>query len=236
MLQDGSFMRVGGQESRQVNTRLVSAASADLRKQAEEGHFRLDFFFRINAVTIELPPLRQRTEDLPMLIDFFLDRHSETFRRNPKPLSRDMRRLMQRYDWPGNIRQLENMIRSYILIGSEEALAAELVPSASSSPAKLNAEIDLSSPVSLKEITRAATQDLERQIILKVLEANGWSRRKTAKWLNISYRSLLYKLQESQDGGPTHTLPKTRKAASALSPAHDATAPKTASLIGSAPN
>ena len=214
MLQDGSFMRVGGQEPRNVNTRVVSAASSDLRKQAEEGRFRLDFFFRINAVTIELPPLRQRTEDLPMLIDFFLDRHSKTFRRSPQPLSRELRRLMQHYNWPGNIRQLENMIRSYILIGNEEALAADLVPSVPASPEKLNAEIDLSSPISLKEITRAATQNLERQIILKVLEANGWSRRKTAKWLNISYRSLLYKLQESQPDGTKQSFPKTRKTVS----------------------
>jgi two-component system response regulator AtoC len=225
MLQDGSFMRVGGQESRNVNTRLVSAASSDLRKQAEEGHFRLDFFFRINAVTIELPPLRQRIEDLPMLVDYFLDRHSKTFRRSPKPLSRDMRRLMQHYHWPGNIRQLENMIRSYILIGSEEALAAELAPSVPASPAKLNTEIDLSSPISLKEITRAATQDLERQIILKVLEANGWSRRKTAKWLNISYRSLLYKLQESQPDGSSQALPKARKASPVLGAGHAVSPP-----------
>jgi two-component system response regulator AtoC len=117
---------------------------------------------------------------------------------------------MQHYDWPGNIRQLENMIRSYILIGNEEALAEELVPSTASS---LTSEIDLANPVSLKEITRAATQDLERQIILKVLQANGWSRRKTAKWLNISYRSLLYKLQETQVGGkaskPSRATAKT---------------------------
>jgi two-component system response regulator AtoC len=201
MLQDGSFMRVGGQEARQVNLRLISAASENLRQQTENGSFRLDFFFRINAVTIDLPPLRQRAEDLPMLVDYFLDMHSKAFRRSPKPLSREVMRMMRRFDWPGNIRQLENMVRSYTLIGSEEALAAELTPSLPAIPAKLNAKIDLAVPVSLKEITRAATQELERQIILQVLEANGWSRRKTAKWLNISYRSLLYKLQESQAGG-----------------------------------
>jgi len=215
MLQDGSFMRVGGQESKKVNLRLVSAASENLRRQTEEGSFRLDFFFRINAVTIELPPLRHRTVDLPMLIDYFLDRHSKTFLRSPKPLSREATRLMQRYDWPGNIRQLENMIRGYILIGNEEALVADLVPSLPASPARLNTEIDLTNPVSLKEITRAATQDLERQIILKVLEANGWSRRKTAKWLNISYRSLLYKLQDSQGRGLPDALPRTRNSISA---------------------
>ncbi len=226
MLQDGSFMRVGGQESRTVNTRLVSAASENLRQQAEKGSFRLDFFFRINAVTIELPPLRDRTVDLPMLIDYFLNLHSRTLRRSPKPLSRELTRLMQRYDWPGNIRQLENMIRSYILIGSEEALAAELVPSVPVAPAKLNTEIDLSNPISLKEITRAATQDLERQIILKVLEANGWSRRKTAKWLNISYRSLLYKLQDSQARGLPETPPKARNLSAARIPTPTTAKPK----------
>ena len=119
---------------------------------------------------------------------------------------------MQRYEWPGNIRQLENMMRSYILIGSEEALAAELVPAFPSSPARLNTDFDLAKPVSLKEITRTATQELERQIILKVLEANNWSRRKTAKWLDMSYRSLLYKLQETQGRGLAEAQPEESKA------------------------
>jgi two-component system response regulator AtoC len=196
VLQDGSFMRLGAQESRTVNTRLVCAANEDLRKQTEDGTFRLDFFFRINAVTIHLPPLRHRAGDLPFLIDYFLALHSRAFRISPKPLSREITSMMQRYHWPGNIRQLENMIRSFVLVGSEETLAADLLPS--SAPSGVVPEIDLANPISLKEITRAATQDLERQIILKVLQANGWSRIKTAKWLNISYRSLLYKLQETK--------------------------------------
>ncbi len=162
--------------------------------RSTRGSFRLDFFFRINAVTIDLPPLRQRAEDLPMLISYFLELHSKAYKTEPKPLSREVTRMMERYNWPGNIRQLENLIRGYVLIGDEEALAADLV---TSSPNAAVPEIDLANPISLKEITRAATRGLEREIILKVLKANGWSRRKTAKWLNISYRSLLYKLQES---------------------------------------
>jgi two-component system response regulator AtoC len=232
MLQDGSFMRVGGQESRRVNARLVSATSKNLRQLAEDGGFRQDFFFRINAVTIELPPLRQRAMDLPMLIDYFLDQHAKAFHRSPKPLSREATRLMQRYDWPGNIRQLENMIRSYILVGSEEALVADLAPTVLAGPARLKTEIDLANPISLKEITKAATQDLERQIILKVLEANGWSRRKTAKWLNISYRSLLYKLQDSQAGGFSDALPKTRNSALMSIPPQAATEPKEIEPMG----
>lgn len=193
VLQDGSFMRVGAQDSRKVNTRLVCTANGDLRQRAEDGSFRLDFFFRINAVTIDLPPLRQRAGDLPMLIDYFLHFYGKAYRAEPKPLSHEITGMMQRCAWPGNIRQLENMIRSYVLIGNEESLAADLAPAVRTG---IIPEIDLANPISLKEITRAAKQGLEREIMLKVLQVNGGSRRKTAKWLNISYRSLLYKLQE----------------------------------------
>jgi two-component system response regulator AtoC len=146
-----------------------------------------------------------RPSDLPILVDYFLGLHSKAFRLSPKPLSREMMQLMERYSWPGNIRQLENMVRSYVLIGSEEALLADLAPA---DPVSLIPNIDLANPISLKDITKAATQDLERQIILRVLQANGWSRLKTAKWLNISYRSLLYKLQESQARGIQRKLPE----------------------------
>ncbi len=165
MLQDGTFVRVGGHEPRSIATRLVSASNSDLRNQVEEGTFRLDFLFRINAVTINLPPLRQRIADLPILIDYFIDHYAKVFHNTPELLSRSAVRLMQNYHWPGNVRQLENLIRSYVLIGSEEALVAELMPEA---PRGIVTEIDLSEPVSLKNITKKATQDLERQIILKV--------------------------------------------------------------------
>lgn len=203
VLQDGTFMRVGAQDSRKVNTRLVCTANGDLRQRAEDGSFRLDFYFRINAVTIDLPPLRQRAADLPMLIDYFLRVHAQAYRVEPKPLSREITSMMQRCAWPGNIRQLENMIRSYVLIGNEEALAADLAPTVRTG---ILPEIDLANPISLREITRAAKQGLEREIMQRVLQVNGGSRRKTAKWLNISYRSLLYKLQELRvavpSGGP----------------------------------
>lgn len=205
VVQDGSFVRVGAQETRRVDTRLVCAANGDLRQQAEDGAFRLDLFFRINAVTIELPPLRQRPGDIPILIDYFLNLHSKAFRLKPRRLSSEIASLMQRYNWPGNIRQLENMIRGYVLIGNEEGLAADLVSAGS---AGIVPEIDLANPLSLKEITKAAKGRLEKEIILKVLQANGWSRRKTAKWLNISYRSLLYKLQELKVGAFPGNTPR----------------------------
>lgn len=211
LLQDGQFTRVGGHQSRRVDARLVCSATGNLKQQTKEGSFRLDLLFRINAVTIELPPLRERTKDIPILVDYFLDMYSRAYRTDPKPLSRELMRTLLRYKWPGNIRELENSIRSYVLVGNEETIAAELSPSR---PAMPSMEIDLAHPVSLKEIVKAASHDMERVIILKVLQANGWNRRKTAKWLKISYRSLLYKLQEfertalSQSGWSHAALPR----------------------------
>lgn len=156
-----------------------------------------DFYFRISSVTITLPPLRQRIADLPVLIDYFIQHYADLFHVNPKPVSRDFMKQMERYSWPGNIRQLENVIRSYVLMGDEETLIADLIPARGGSTLT---EIDVTKPMSLKVITKAATRDLEREIILRVLRANGWNRQKSARWLNISYRALLYKVQELQSG------------------------------------
>jgi two-component system response regulator AtoC len=177
-------------------------ANRDLREQVADGSFRLDFLYRINAVTIQLPPLRQRTEDMPQLVDYLTGLHARAFHVNPVPLSRNAVRLMQKHDWPGNIRQLDNLIRSYVLMGSEEALIAELVEE-EKPPSRAMTDVDVSQPISLKLVTRQATHELERQIILKVLKAHNWNRQKTAKWLKISYRSLLYKLN---DVGGTNAL------------------------------
>lgn len=217
LLQDGTFSRVGGHEVRQIRTRLVSVANRNLREQVAEGSFRLDLLYRINAITLSVPSLRERAEDLPGLIDFFLQQNAHTFRVKPTPIPSDILQRLSRYSWPGNIRQLENMIRSYVLVGHQEVL----IPDEREFEQGLSAEIDVSTPISLKDITRRATQDIERRAILKVLKANGWNRRKTAQWLKISYRSLLYKLQEMgsadipQAPPPPPRKPPARPAANA---------------------
>lgn len=192
LFQDGSFTRIGGSELRRIDARIISAASRDLCTQIQEGSFRLDLLARINAVTIDLPPLRERAVDIPALVGYFIDLYSREFHTTPNPLSSRIRRMLHDFDWPGNIRQLENLIRTYVLIGSEEAVASELVRSTATEP---ELDIDLAQPFSLKELTKAATRSLERRVIMQALQANGWSRMKTARWLRISYRSLLYKLE-----------------------------------------
>lgn len=222
VLQDGSFMRVGGHETRSIQTRVVSVANRDLRDQVADGTFRLDFLYRINAVTIHLPPLRRRTEDLPQLVDYMVSRHARLFHMSPAPLSRTVLRMMQQYDWPGNIRQLDNLIRSYVLMGSEDALVSELAEEAKPVSTAVT-DVDVSEPISLKVVTKKATHDLERQIILKVLKAHNWNRQKTAKWLKISYRSLLYKLNEvgaenaaELNGGTVRVKPQPRTGLSSV--------------------
>ena len=194
VLEHGTFARVGAREVRSISTRLISTANENLRHKVADGTFRLDFLFRINAVTVSLPPLRERAVDIPHLAAHFLEQNSRDFDVPKKTLSSFALRRMQSYNWPGNIRQLENMMRSYALLGSEESLLAELTNSGQSPAAAI--ELDLSQPTSLKNITKDATRRMEQQIILKVLEANQWNRQKTAQWLQISYRSLLYKLAD----------------------------------------
>lgn len=213
VLQDGSFLRLGGHEQRRIQTRILAVANRDLQEQVAEGTFRLDLLYRINAVTLHMPPLRRRTEDIPEMVEYFTEVHSRTFETQPAALSRGVIRLMQRYDWPGNIRQLDNMIRSYVLMGSEDALISELSQEQGAPSNNTVAKLDLSEPISLKVVTKRATQDLERQIILKVLKAHNWNRQKTAKFLKISYRSLLYKLNEvGSTGAEELNRARTRQA------------------------
>jgi two-component system response regulator AtoC len=193
LLQDGTFNRLGGQESLRINTRLICATNENLLQQTEMGRFRRDILFRINAITLELPPLRQRIVDLATLADYFLARYSRAFNADPKPLPAEIMRRMQRYHWPGNIRELENLIRGFVLVDQEEWIYLQV---AQSKPAGRDSEVDLSKPVSLKAITKDASRRLEHQIIWKVLEMHGWNRMKTAHWLKISYRSLMYKLKD----------------------------------------
>jgi len=222
VLQDGSFLRVGGHETHSIRTRILSLANRDLREQVAEGSFRLDFLYRINAVTLHLPPLRQRAEDLPQIVDYLMNHHARQFGVNPTPLSQQVIRLLQKQQWPGNLRQLDNLIRSYVLMGDANALVNELLEPVTHS----TSDVDLSQPISLKRVTKQATHELERQIILKVLRANNWNRVKTAKWLKISYRSLLYKLNEveTESGSDASVRAQTQL----RSTAH---APKSPSLI-----
>jgi two-component system response regulator AtoC len=194
VLQDGYFYRLGGQKDRVVQTRVICATNRQLRADAKLGTFRQDLFYRINVVSVHLPRLQERNGDIAMLIAYFLRRYSDKYDRKVPPLSTSLLKRLQAYQWPGNIRELENLIKRYVILGSEQAITSELL---GNSQDTVSTEIPSDGIIQLKEVTQKAIQELEYKIILKVLDANGWHRRSAARALNISYGALLYKMQEA---------------------------------------
>jgi two-component system response regulator AtoC len=195
-LQDGRFCRIGGKEDTRVEARVICATNRQLEREVEAGTFREDLFYRINVVKIQLPQLTQRREDIPGLTQYFLDYHSEKFNRQVRPLSSPVTQILQNYEWPGNIRQLENLIKRYVVLGSEESIVSDLNV-ANRNRLNVQTEIGSGGSISLKKVTRDAVQVLEREIILKALQAHHWNRKRAAKALNISYRALLYKIRQA---------------------------------------
>jgi two-component system, NtrC family, response regulator AtoC len=193
LLQDGSFSRIGGQEEKRVKVRFIFATNRDLPEEIAAGNFREDLYYRMNVVSVHMPPLRERLEDIPALVDYFHQKYNEKHNCRTAPLSPAAIQRLQRYHWPGNIRQLENLIKRYVVLGTEEAVFSELVEHDSD---VFKFIIPPSGQVSLKEITRQAVRQVERKVILKVVASCGWNRKRAAKLLNISYRALLYKLKE----------------------------------------
>jgi two-component system response regulator AtoC len=193
VLQDGQFCRIGAQEDKKVEVRMVCATNRRLDHEVEVGHFRQDLFYRINVVNIQMPALRERSADIPVLVQYFLDLYNEKYNSRARPLSAPLMQQLQRYHWPGNIRELENLMRRYAILGNEEAVTSEMVDRKQET---FDDDIQLDGPISLKKVTRQAVLELERKIILKVLQANHWNRKRAAVALNISYRALLYKIRD----------------------------------------
>jgi len=212
LLQDGQFCRIGAQEDKKVEVRVVCATNRELEHEIETGSFRADLFYRINVVNLRLPRLRERSHDIPNLVTYFLEHYNEKYNcRAPMPSGHSMA-LLERYHWPGNIRELENLIKRYVILGSEETISADLLAHREE---HFDPEIPTAdAPIALKKVTRQAVRELERRIIFKVLQANNWNRKKAARSLNISYRALLYKIHEAGLGSMGSTA-KTDSPASA---------------------
>ncbi|MGA9673403.1 MAG: sigma-54 dependent transcriptional regulator [Terracidiphilus sp.] len=193
LLQEGLYARIGGNEERQAHVRVVCATSRDLEAAVESRAFRQDLFCRIDVMCLKLQPLRNRKEDIPQLCDFFMHKLAGKFGRKAARLTPTAMHLLKQWNWPGNLRELENWIARVLILGADEALGAELrrqVMLASSADHRQNLAGDFTE--SSRETVSAAT----RAVILQVLRANHWNRRKTAQDLNMSYRSLLYKLRD----------------------------------------
>lgn len=193
LLQDGQFCRIGAEEDKKVEVRVICATNRDLEAEIAAGRFRQDLFYRINVVQVQVPALRHRAQDIPALASYFLDLYSQRFSVRPKPVPQALMDMLQGYAWPGNIRQLENLMKRYVILGNEEAITSELV---SQNGNCFDPVIPADGKISLKHATRDAVRELERRIIMKVLHTHNWNRKKAAKAMSISYRALLYKIQD----------------------------------------
>lgn len=209
VLQDRTFARVGGNREVHVDVRIVCATNRRLEQMVRDGEFREDLFFRLNVVSILIPPLRDRREEMGPLCELFLRRYSALYERPLPQLSDRLVSSFERYTFPGNIRQLENMIKRIIVLGNETSILEEVLSggmagsggaSATDSGALeailKNAEANAGT-VPLKEVGRQAALEAERQVIEQVLYHTSWNRKQASKILNVSYKTLLHKIRES---------------------------------------
>jgi two-component system, NtrC family, response regulator AtoC len=217
VLQDHEFSRLGGKRDIQVDVRVLAATNKPLERAVEEGVFREDLFYRLNVVTIHIPPLRERREEIPVFLEYFLEKYSQHYGKRPPMFSEYAVARMMEYAWPGNIRELENLVKRYVIVGNEAQIIRELsthkpiVSSQSVSPATETVSsppppaasgngTDFEMP-SLLEIGRRAAMQAEREAIERVLAQTRWNRRQAAKILRISYKALLNKLKAMEDPG-----------------------------------
>jgi two-component system response regulator AtoC len=215
LLQEGRFVRIGATAEQAVEVRFICSTNRDLQDLVDGGAFRQDLFYRINVIHLRVPPLRERTQDIPILVDYLLQLYNRKYRAHAVPFSRNLMRLFQNYSWPGNIRQLENLVKRYVVLGSEEPISADLMEQIRDGSPAINFDEET---IPFKAIMRQIVRDHERKIILQALHAHHWNRKETARALGLSYQALLYKMRQTDLAAPSKAEDDTpQQPASALS-------------------
>ena len=191
VLQDRKFMHLGGVHEIQVDVRIIAATNVDLKQQVREGKFREDLFYRLNVISVDLPPLRQRREDIPLLVDFFLTRYSEENERNPRRITPEALRPLLGYSWPGNVRELENVIERAVVLSSGVEIGSELLPDQIAGRGSLFPLLEHRMDTSLFDIM----EDCERHIIVDMLEKCNWNQTDAAERFHVPLSTLNQKIK-----------------------------------------
>jgi len=191
VLQDRKFMHLGGVHEIQADVRIIAATNVDLKQLVREGRFRDDLFYRLNVITVDLPPLRQRREDIPLLVDFFLTRYSEENERPRRRMTPEGLRPLLSYSWPGNVRELENVIERAVVLSSGQDVGADLLP---------DVIVGRGTPVPMMEHRGDASlfdivEDCERHIILDMLEKCNWNQTEAAERFHVPLSTLNQKIK-----------------------------------------
>jgi DNA-binding NtrC family response regulator len=191
VLQDRRFMHLGGVQELQVDVRIIAATNVDLKQQVREGKFREDLFYRLNVIAIDLPPLRQRKEDIPLLVEFFLARYSQENGRSPRRILPEALRSLLNYSWPGNVRELENVIERAVVLSSGTDIGPDLLPREHAGPRAAFPLLETRSEASLFDIM----EDCERHIIVDMLEQCGWNQTEAAERFHVPLSTLNQKIK-----------------------------------------
>jgi two-component system, NtrC family, response regulator AtoC len=212
VLQDREFSRLGSKKDTKVDVRVLAATNKNIDEAVNMGLFREDLYYRLNVVNITIPPLRERKEEIPIFVEYFLDKFGKKYNKVVKPLSPQMIKAFLNHHWLGNVRQLENMIQRFVVLGDKEVILNELTSSIEKEPAKIIEEKNQNNNracLSLKEVHREAIIKAETEVIRRALELTNWNRKKAANVLNISYKALLYKIKGCGiNKQPTSLLPQ----------------------------
>src|SRR6266852_8696227 len=200
VLQDQTFSRLGGRTVVKVDVRILAATNINIPEALATKRLREDLYYRLNAFTLSLPPLRERKEEIPILLKHFMSRMSESYARSPLPLSPPLMEACLRHSWPGNLRELSNFIKRYLVLGDETLAVSELQPRpdggggthADGRSAVASAE----SAGGLKSLSRNAKDEAEAEAIARALEETNWNRKQAAALLQISYKALRYKIRQ----------------------------------------
>lgn len=191
VLQDRRFMHVGGIQEIQVDVRIITATNVDLRQAVREGRFREDLYYRLNVIMVDLPPLRARREDIPPLVQHFLDFYCNENGLPPRKLSADAMRALMDYDWPGNVRELENCIERGVVLSSGPVIGSDLLPGHISGRSFQDALLEHNPNASLFDIL----EDIERRIIVEKLERCNWNQTEAAEQFHIPLSTLNQKIK-----------------------------------------
>ena len=191
VLQDKKFMHLGGVQEIQVDVRIIAATNVDLRQLVKEGRFREDLFYRLNVITIDLPPLRGRREDIPLLVDYFLDKFSQENERGPRQMSPEALRSLLDYSWPGNVRELENVMERAVVLSSAASVGVDLLPDNIVGRATGLQLLEHRPDASLFELV----EECERRLIIDMLEKCNWNQTEAAERFRIPLSTLNQKIK-----------------------------------------
>jgi DNA-binding NtrC family response regulator len=197
VLQDHQYSRLGGRHLVETDVRVLAATNVDVHEAMKTGKFREDLYYRLNVLSINVPPLRERTSEIPLLFKHFLEKYSEKFGKTQQTPSKHLLDAALNYPWPGNLRELENFVKRYVILEDDEGSLRELIEmSATRQRTSPREEPHVAREQGLKALVRGLKDEAEMEAIADALEKTRWCRKDAAKMLGISYKALLYKMRQ----------------------------------------